>query len=200
MNWIRKAVPAIGIGLAVMAPSAALAQGVLGGPDSAWYAGGSIGQSASNLCQLPLGGTCEDQGTAYRLLGGYQVNRYLSLELGYSELADLTVTAGPLLQTLETTVFDLVVLGMLPLTGKVGAYGKLGLYRANSTATSNVPGLANAKVENTGLTYAVGAQFDVTRNLGIRMEWQQYAGVGGMAFTGNSDYTVTSLGAVWRFK
>ena len=201
MDSIKKAVATVGFGLAVVVPSAALAQGVLGGPDSAWYAGGSVGNSASTICQLPFGAACDDQGTAYRLFGGYQVNRYLSLELGYQELGDVTLSAGPAVQTLETTAFDLVALGTLPLTSKVSAYGKLGIYRASSKATSNTPGLGDMKIENTGLTYALGAQFDVTANLGLRMEWQQYAGVGGgSVFTLNSDFSVTSLGAVWRFK
>jgi len=199
MNWIRKAVGVVGVGLAVVVPSAALAQGVLGGPDSAWYAGGSVGKSSSSICAFAFGGSCDDQGTAYRVFAGYQVNRYLSLELGYQELGEVTIGAGPVTQTLDTTLFDLVVLGTLPLTQRLGAYGKLGIYRANNDLTTNAPGVASAKLESNGLTYGLGLQYDVTANLGVRIEWQEYSNVIGTGI-GSSNADVTSVAAIWRFK
>jgi len=183
--------------LAVAAPSVALAQGVLGGPDSAWYAGGSVGRSSSALCAAAFGLSCDDQGTAYRMFAGYQVNRYLSLEFGYQQLGDLTLALGPTTQTIETSAFDLVVLGMLPLTQRLGAYGKLGIYRASNEAT--VAG-TTSKLETNGLTYGIGLQYDVTANLGVRIEWQEYANVIGAGLIGSSNADVTSVAAIWRFK
>ena len=200
MDGIRQVVGVIGVGLAMAVPSAALAQGVLGGPDSAWYAGGSVGQSASTMCQLPFGASCDDQGTAYRVFAGYKVNRYLSFELGYHELADVTLSAGPVTQTLETTVFDFVALGMLPLTDRFSGYGKLGIYRANAEASINTPAVPSAKFENTGLTYGLGLQYDVTGNLGVRLEWQQFEDAAGDVFLVSSSFSVTSIAAIWRFK
>jgi OOP family OmpA-OmpF porin len=199
MHWIKRTLAAIG--LAAVVPSAALAQGVLGGPDSAWYAGGSVGQSSSAVCDFAFGAECDDQGTAYRVFAGYQVNRYLSLELGYQQLGDVTMTLAPgATQTLETTLFDLVVLGTLPLTQRLGAYGKLGIYRANNEVKSNnIPGFVDQKLESNGLTYGVGLQYDVTANLGVRIEWQEYANVIGSGI-GSSNADVTSVAAIWRFK
>ena len=62
MDCIRKGVGAIGIGFALAAPSAALAQGVLGGPDSAWYAGGSAGRSSSAICDFAFAHSCAGNG------------------------------------------------------------------------------------------------------------------------------------------
>ena len=199
MHWIMRTLAAIGLAAAV--PSAAMAQGVLGGPDSAWYAGGSVGKSSSAVCDFAFGAACDDQGTAYRVFAGYQVNRYLSLELGYQQLGDVTMTLAPgAAQTLETTLFDLVVLGTLPLTQRLGAYGKLGIYRANNEVTSNnIPGFVDQKLESNGLTYGVGLQYDVTAALGVRIEWQEYANVIGSGI-GSSNADVTSVAAIWRFK
>ena len=201
MDRIGKALGAIAIGLAAVAPSGALAQGVLGGPDAAWYAGGSVGTSSSAICDFAFGASCDDQGTAYRAFAGYQVNRYLSLELGYQQLGDVTLSLAPgVSQTLETTLFDLVVLGTLPLTQRLGAYGKLGIFRANNEASSGTPGVPGAKLESNGLTYGLGLQYDVTANLGLRVEWQEYSNIIGGGFTGSSNADVTSVAAIWRFK
>ena len=195
MGWIRKTLGVMG--LAVVVPSAALAQGVLGGPDSAWYAGGSIGKSSSSVCDLAFGASCDDQDTAYRVFAGYQVNRYLSLEFGYQQLGEVTLSVGPAAQSIETKAFDLSVLGVLPLTQRFSAYGKVGIYRANNEASS--PLLGNAKLETNGLTYGLGLQYDVTGTLGVRLEWQEYADVIGTGF-GGSNADVTSIAAIWRFK
>jgi OmpA-OmpF porin, OOP family len=198
MGWIRKTLGVMG--LAVVVPSAALAQGVLGGPDSAWYAGGSVGKSSSAVCASAVlpGVSCDDQGTAYRAFAGYQVNRYLSLEFGYQQLGDVSIAFGATTTTLETSLFDLVVLGTLPLTQRLGAYGKLGIYRANNEAKTPA---TEAKLETNGLSYGIGLQYDVTSNLGVRLEWQEYANVIGAGLAGaSSNADVTSVAAIWRFK
>ena len=200
MDWFKKMLWAIGVGLVAVAPSTAQAQGVLGGPDSAWYAGGSVGKSSSAVCASAVlpGVACDDQGTAYRAFAGYQVNRYLSLEFGYQQLGDVSITFGPTTTTVETSLFDLVVLGTLPLTQRLGAYGKLGIYRASNEAS--VPG-TSSKLETNGLTYGIGLQYDVTANIGVRIEWQEYANVIGAGFGGaSSNADVTSVAAIWRFK
>src|ERR1700756_2796296 len=55
-----------------------------------FFAGVSIGQSKfSGQCDgIPAGVSCDENGTTYKLFGGYQFTRNLAVELGYSpELA-----------------------------------------------------------------------------------------------------------------
>src|SRR5262245_34755530 len=63
-----------------------------------YYVGGSLGQSKSDtFCKDANAGgltRCDDNATAWRFLGGYQMNRNLGFELGYGELARLTASGG----------------------------------------------------------------------------------------------------------
>jgi OOP family OmpA-OmpF porin len=112
----------------------------------------------------------------------------------------VTLSSVGLTQTLGTKVFDLAALGILPIAERFGLYGKLGLYRATMDVTSNIPGAASLSVDNTGLTYGVGLQYDVTRNLALRAEWQQFANMGGGVFLTATNVDLTSIAAIWRFK
>src|SRR5262245_2598376 len=154
MQLIKSAAIAAASALFVFIPAAGHAQGVLGGPDSSWYAGGSIGQSSNDLCSTAfLGGTCDDSDTAYRIFVGYPVNLYVCLERGYHQLGEVKLPSGPWTLTMETKAFDLVAVGTLPLTERLGLYGRLGLYRASTDFSSSTPGIAIPNQDNTGLTY-----------------------------------------------
>jgi len=120
----------LGVAVGLAGVPAARAQSALGGPDSAWYAGGAVGQSSNALCKQPFGvGVCDDSDTAYRIFAGYQVNRYLALEFGYHQLGDTTLSSAGLTQTVESKAFDLVAVGNLPVAQRFGVYGKLGLHK-----------------------------------------------------------------------
>ena len=92
---------------------------------------------------------------------------------------------------------------MLPVADRFSLYGKLGLYRAETEqklqVTLGTLTVSDNKTEkNADLTFAFGARFDVTRNLGIRAEWQRYLNVGGGEI-GEDDVDVLSVGVLWRF-
>jgi len=112
----------------------------------------------------------------------------------------VTLSQLGLTQTLETKVIDLVALGILPVSERFGLYGKLGLYRANMDVTTNIPGATNASLDNTGLTYGIGLQYEATSNLAIRAEWQQFANAGGGVFLTSTNVDLTSIAVIWRFK
>jgi OOP family OmpA-OmpF porin len=60
-------------------------------PESGFYLGAGIGHAtAKDWCHEPAlasgAARCDDKDTAWRLLAGYQFNRYLALEGGYHNL------------------------------------------------------------------------------------------------------------------
>ena len=200
MKLIKSAALAAWLALSVVVPSLCQAQGILGGPDSAWYAGASVGQSRSkSTCALFFGTNCDSTGTSYRIFGGYQVNKNLSLELGYQELGDVSVSSVGATGSVGAKAYDLSVLGILPVTQSVSVYGRLGIYYADvdlSVPATSVSG------SGTDLVYGVGAQYDFKNGLGIRAEWQKYNNVQlPAAFVPiGTSYEVMSVGAIWRFK
>ena len=161
---------------------------------SSAYIGGSLGQSEVDFdCE---GDPCDKKDGSWRIFGGYQFNRHFSAELGYANLGEATVDLAPGARlTLETTAWDLSAIGAFPV-GPVSIFGRLGLYRAEVEAS--ILGFS-ADADNTGLTWGLGVQYDVTKNLGIRAEWQQYNDVEDDVGA-EADVRVLNLGLVWRFQ
>lgn len=151
------------------------------------YVGATIGQAElKDACSGVAG--CDEKDTAWRILGGYQFNRYFAAELGYHNLGEASAPAGKT----EATAWELVGLARYPLTNEFSVYGKLGGYRGELEGPS-------AKETNTDLTYGVGLQYDFLKNVGVRGEWQRYNKMGGGALV-ETDVDVLSVGVVYRFQ
>jgi len=169
------------------------------GQDRGWYLGGSIGQSSVDIEDCGGVVSCDDKDTAWRILGGYQINRNFAVELGYHQLGEASASFPGGQVNFESTAIELVGIGALPLANNFALYAKAGFYRGESEATgSNVGGPINVKESNTDLTYGVGAQYNFNPRFGIRAEWQRYANMGGEEI-GESDIDVLSIGVVVRF-
>src|SRR5689334_20363341 len=181
----------IGITAALVAlPAAAQERG--------WYAGLSVGNSkAGDACDgIGAGVSCEDTTTAWKLFGGYQVNRNFAVELGFTpRLANAKATGFGLTDEIKSSALELVAIPSLPL-GELSLFGKLGVYSAKTDETTNFAG--ERSVTNSDFTYGVGVGYQFHRNLGARLEWQRYSQVGG-GDIGKEDIDVVSVGLLYRF-
>jgi OmpA-OmpF porin, OOP family len=179
-----KAVLAIaGISAALAFSGGAAAQPSL----SSAYIGGTIGQSEYKDGCAGLG-SCDKKDTAWRILGGYQVNRYFAAELGYHNLGEASAAAG----ATEGKAWELVGVGAYPFANQFSVYGKLGVYRGELKGPSG-------KENNSDLTYGAGLQYDLLKNVGLRGEWQRYNKMGG-GNVAETDVDVLSAGVVYRFQ
>jgi len=175
--------------------SAALAQ-MRGGPDSGFYAGAAIGQSDAGCKGLPSGATCDPKDTAWRILGGWQLNRHFGAEIAYTDFGEFSASFAGVDQKIEANAFELVGVGTYPLAEGFSLYGKLGLYRADSEGSTSLGD--SASETNTGLTFGIGGRYDFNRNFGLRVEWQRYSDVGGGEFE-KDDIDMLSVGVIWKF-
>jgi OOP family OmpA-OmpF porin len=89
--------------------------------------------------------------------------------------------------------WELVGLGILPLNENFSVYGKLGGYRGEARG-------GGIKETRNDLTYGIGGQYDIGRNLGVRLEWQRYTDFGGGGFGAQGDQDILSLNAIYRFR
>ncbi|HUJ85699.1 MAG TPA: outer membrane beta-barrel protein [Burkholderiales bacterium] len=164
-----------------------------------FYLGGSIGQTtASDGCSgiiLP-GITCNDSDTAWRILGGYQLNQNVAVELGYQDLGNVRATGFGVAGEVTANVWELVAVGALPLKNRFSVYGKLGGYLGNTELRSNA-GFTGSDT-NTNVTFGVGGRYDFSPQVAFRAEYQSYQSVGGST-VGESDFDVVSVGALFRF-
>ncbi|CAD5365938.1 Outer membrane protein A precursor [Rubrivivax sp. A210] len=120
--------------------------------ESYYYGGFGIGQGRARIddariseALLERGFTTnsiarEERSSAYKIFGGYQVNRYLGVELGYFKLGTFGFTAdaspaGTLNGGFRVKGFNLGVVGTLPITEKFSALGRVGIQRATTLGT-----------------------------------------------------------------
>ncbi len=206
MNLKKTYVAAIfaGAGLAVSSTSMAQPR-----QDMGWYLGGSLGQSEVDI---DCAGTtsCDDRDTSWKVFVGYQVNRNFAIEAGYGVLGEVKASTPafvfggfliPAANTkIEATAWEIVGIGSIPIAARFSLYGKAGLYMADTDidiAFTGGPTVSDSD-DNVDLTFGFGARFDVTRNFGIRAEWQRYSDVKAADF-GKFDVDVMSVGIVFRF-
>jgi OmpA-OmpF porin, OOP family len=161
------------------------------------YIGGAIGQSrVVEWCDdVPSGINCDDKDTAFKIFGGYRFNRHFAIELGYTDLGSVTLTAPGVTGSAESSAFELVGVGSLPLGDRFAVYGKAGFYRGEVsgrvTTSSGTP--FSGSDEGTEVTFGLGVSMDFTRNVAGRAEWQRYSDFSG------SDIDLISIGLVFRF-
>jgi len=161
------------------------------------YIGFGAGQSKFNFsgCTSP----CDDKGKAFKLFGGYQFNRYVAAEFGYSDLGKTTF--GP--ANIEANAWELSAVGTwgVPMnTGGIGLglLGRLGVY--NGEAKGTIPSIgAEAKHGTTDLTFGLGLQADLSRIIAVRAEWQRFSKMGGGGLGEKADIDVISVSGLFRF-
>jgi OmpA-OmpF porin, OOP family len=183
----------VGVATASVAPSA-LAQY---GGQAGWYAGVSLGQSEREIPACVAAVSCDEKGTAWRVFGGYQFNQNFAAELGFHQFGDASASDQINRIEYETNAIELVGVGALPLGAQFSVYGKAGFYRGETEVSGTFPFLP-IKETNTDLTYGVGVQYHINRQVGVRAEWQRYTNVGGGTIT-EVDVDVMSIGLVFRF-
>jgi OOP family OmpA-OmpF porin len=169
--------------------------------DTGWYVGGSVGQSKARHVNCAGFDSCDTKAAAFGILGGYQINRNFAAELGYHDFGRVTFSAPGVSGNIKASAAELVGLAAYPVASQFSLYGKLGAYRAEAKLSASPAGLGTGSLKDrtTDLTFGFGARYDVTRETGVRAEWQRYKNVGGDDTGGKYDIDVISIGLIWRF-
>jgi OmpA-OmpF porin, OOP family len=174
------------------------------------YVGVSVGQSTfKDACtgldpSTGFVGACKDTDTAFKIYGGAHLTKNWGGEIAYVDFGKSTATGTffgtP--ATAQTKVNGLILdaTGTLPLSDQFSIFGKLGVlgWHIDSSATLSGFGSGSVSASGSSLTYGIGAQFAVTKALGVRAEWEHFDQVGNNS-TGKSDIGLGSIGIVYRF-
>ena len=202
------------VGCAVLSSQLAMAG------DAFWYMGGNIGQSRAKIDDARIATQLLGTGvntksisdnhtdTAFKLFGGYQLNKNFALEAGYFNLGQFgytatTVPAGTLTGKIKLQGLNLDAVGMLPFTENFSVFGRLGMQYAqakdNFTNTGAVPVPTNPNPGKKTISYkaGLGIQYDFTKSLGMRVEGERYRIDDAVGDKG--DINMYSLGLVYRF-
>jgi OOP family OmpA-OmpF porin len=121
--------------------------------------------------------------TAIGVLGGYSFNQNVAAEVAYTNLgsADYYGTS------ITGHVFSVAAVGSLPLNKDFSLLGKLGV----ASSTVEVPGYSESK---TDLTYGIGAQYNVSKTVGIRLVYDSFK----VGSSNTKDSALISIGAVFK--
>lgn len=117
-----------------------------------------------------------DDDVGFKFLGGYQFHRNIAAEVGYGLLYD---KGG-----VEVTTLEAVAVGMFPIANQLYLLGKLGLANIDIER----PGRSDDGID---ITWGLGVQYEVTRQLGLRAVWQRYES--------DDSVDILAVGVTWRF-
>ena len=169
---------AVALAFAAAAPSLVQAQ------EMGAYVGASIAQAkAKDFCDT--GGepglvvsSCDDKADAWKLLAGYRFHRNFAAEATYLQTGDMSVSGtylgAPFSGKGDGRAFGIAALGIMPVGQRVELFGKLGVLRTEIDASATVLGTSLSFGEDeTEAHFGMGAIFKLTRNWGVRAEWER---------------------------
>ena len=190
-------------------------------PTGTWYLGlgagqsrGSIDNSSVNSVFNGTGTTATATSTSNNPTGGkaflgYQFNKYIAAEGGYFRLGKfnvnaVTAPAGTVNGTLSNTIgWNLDVVGTAPIVqDKFLLLARLGVQSSKTsdlfsgTGAAGAIGLAPSK-NLVSYKYGAGAEFDFTKNIGVRAEWERYRVSDGIS--GNVNVNMVTGSLLYRF-
>jgi len=127
------------------------------------------------------------ESTAYSVFGGYSFNEYIAGELAYTDFgsADTDVSGT----SLKGNATSIAAVGSLPLGKDFSLFAKLGYASTKVEATG---GTSESKDD---VTYGIGAQYNATKNIGIRLGYDSFK----VGKTQTKDSNFMSLGVLYNF-
>ena len=187
---------------AMLAALALVSSPALAQDQKGFYLGAGLGMSTiKDACtDVPAGVSCDDKDTATKFFGGYQFNRNFALELGYTDLGKASASFPGLgSASVESSGFEVLALGIAPLSASWSIYGKAGIYLWDVDLKDSTGTIGSASESGSSLTYGLGVGWDITKNFGLRFEYQVYNDVGDEDTTGESNVNVLGANLLYRF-
>jgi OOP family OmpA-OmpF porin len=161
------------------------------------YVGASLGSTdAKDFCEL-RSSSCDKTDTAWRVFGGYYFTPNIALEAGFIDLGK--VTDSDVVSNTKVEARAAELLGVFAYrANRAAIFGKAGGYYAQTKLSVETLGSVSETTESRGgLTFGLGAQYNFTRHLGVRGDWQRYVKVGSSSTGGQTDIDTFLLGLIW---
>ena len=175
------------IAIGILVSAAAIAQ------DNGFYIGGSGGQgrpSFDTAGAMP-GTTVDNSNSAYKVFGGYQINKNFGVEGSYLSIGTFHVSNGT---TIDLYGWGIAAVGTLPLANGFSLLGRLGAYRMRERANP----FGNAD-NTTSPNFGAGVKYDINANFSARVEAERLLRMGSNTNTISSDANVYTIGLGYKF-
>jgi opacity protein-like surface antigen len=164
------------------------------------YAGINIGRSRYDRDCSPgvavvgaIGGfPCDDDATGFKIYTGGQLYRVVGLDLAYLHMGSVDRNGG----RSRAQGISLSAVGNLPIWN-FNAFAKVGATYGFTRVRTGSAGLPSGSERGVGLNYGAGLQYDFTKALGARLEWDRAR----FRFVdGRDNVDLVSAGLVLRFQ
>ena len=158
--------------------------------------------------------TVEDKDTAFKVFAGYRINKFLSVEGLYLDFGKPTSKASltdgfdtiSLSASFEASGLGVAAVGFVPISDAVSLLAKLGLFRwkLETKATLSDTAFATSATSSDSASgsdamYGIGLEFPAGEQWIVRMEWEQFKDIGDENETGQSDFDLMSINALFKF-
>lgn len=178
--------------------SSAMAEGFYGALD--------VGRSkAQDMCSAAnFGGnsSCSTTATGFKIGGGYNFTRNFGVEINYGDLGNVNPVSSPgYSQSTKATTLQAAVTGSLAVANDFSLIGRLGFSQTKFKQTWTT-GASSAT--DTNFAYGIGVQYDFSKNLAVRAQYEDLGKVGALPITatsgtGRSRVSLISAGLIYRF-
>jgi OmpA-OmpF porin, OOP family len=148
----------------------------------------------------------EDTGTLFRIAGGYQFTPMWGAEVSYGSYgkeSEGTATIpffGTISGDWQASGLQVSGTGTFPIADGFSLLGKLGIARTDYKVSGTVfgTGVSNSGT-STNLAFGIGAQYDFTKSVSVRAQYEDLVTVGDTNTTGTTKVTLLSAGVVLKF-
>jgi Outer membrane protein beta-barrel domain len=164
--------------------------------ETGFYVGGGFGVTsldANDFNPDYAGLRLEQNNFGFKLFGGYRFLKYFGVEGGYTDFGNVRVWEGGNLDFYKeadvgVTMWSGYAVGLIPVSGKVDFFGKLGYasYDVNNRVTDDGE-TEDRSTSGTDLAYGAGINFRF-KKLGMRIEgdWLKIPDTGGVFMVSGS--------------
>ena len=218
MQFLKTILLSAVFGVTAIGATGVLAADVAGN----WYLGAGIGQARGKVddssVSAVLSGTGatatatskKDSSVEGKLFLGYQFNKYIAAEGGYFRLGNFafdttTTPAGTVHGDVKSRMgWNLDAVGTLPVVAdKFLVLGRVGVQSSKTSdlfaGTGGAAAITNPTPSKNLVSYkyGLGAEFDFTKNVGVRGEWERYRVSDG--FSGKINVTALTASLLYRY-
>lgn len=142
--------------------------------DAGFYVGAGVGQTKLHLTSTAFEGSGDTDETGYKVSGGYQFNRFFSLEGSYYNPGTVSESEGGDRLRLTADIFQFSALVTFPIAGNLEAFGRAGVANWHSTISATVDGESGSlKGDGNDFNWGVGLQYGITDRFKLRGEFEQ---------------------------
>jgi OOP family OmpA-OmpF porin len=159
--------------------------------ENGFLLGGGVGRSSIEIRKFypdigndpdnPDPGFQDQHNSAYRFYAGYRFLKFLSIEVGYTDLGspqvwETTVQEHPEQVEVSVKGMNAFAVGIIPVGESVDLFGKIGMVAWDTTLRSEQDGEVKFSETDSGtdLAYGIGFGWWVGKHVALRLELENY--------------------------